>query len=97
MKNHQHPESQPLGLDEIMIVNPGSTPVRLVPLHSFRGLAQTTSYPPLFIGENGIVYALHGAEEPVRFGDLLLGEYGAFERFDDTMLGDERSDLEFIP
>jgi hypothetical protein len=94
LRNRQHTESQPLGLDEIMIINPGATPIRLVALHSFGGLANPTKRPPLFLGENGIVYALHGAEEPIRSGDLRLGAYGAFESFDVATLADDLSDLE---
>ena len=78
-----------------MIVNPGSTPVRLIPLHSLSGLANPIDRPPLFLGEDGIVYALHGVEEPIRPGDLILGEYRAFERINDSNLTDDLSDFEF--
>ena len=94
MRNRQRLESQPLGLDEIMIVNPGAKPVRLVQLGSLNGSTNPVHRPPLFLGDDGIVYALHGADEPLRPGDLLLGEHGAFERIEDPLLADELSDFE---
>jgi hypothetical protein len=82
LPDRQQLESQPLGLDELMIVNPGSAPVRLVQLQSMSTPAGERNRPPLFLGDDGIVYALYGAEEPVRLGDLKLGPHGAFERRD---------------
>jgi hypothetical protein len=78
-----------------MIVNPGSTPVRLIPLRTLSGSADPIDRPPLFLGDDGIVYALHGVEEPIRPGDLILGDYRAFEGINDSYLADDLSDFEF--
>ena len=94
MRNRRHLASQPLGLDEIMIVNPGSAPLRLsptTPLSGSYGLGQSYS---LFLGDDGVVYALHGPEEPVQPGDLRLGTDGAFHWVEDLDLGDDLADLE---
>ena len=72
MTRHIQSENQPLGLDEIMIVNP--TP----------GPAGQTGMPdqemPLFLGEDGMLYGLFGPQDPLQEGDLLLGQDGRFYR-----------------
>ena len=73
-------ENQPLGLDEIMIVNP--TPGQ-AGLHSF-GNPNESSMPdqdsPLFLGEDGTLYGLFGPNDPLQEGDLLLGQNGRLYR-----------------
>lgn len=94
MRNRRYLESQPLGLDEIIIVNPGAAPVRLNPIASLRAPYHLGERRQLFLGGDGVIYALHDAEEPIRPGDLLLGEDGAFHRIEAAHLGDDLSDLE---
>lgn len=76
MARHIYAENQPLGLDEIMIVNP--TPGQ-AGLYSF-GDPNQASLPnqdsPLFLGEDGTLYGLFGPQDPLQEGDLLLGEDG---------------------
>jgi len=77
-----------------MIVNPSSAPLRLSPIASLRGLSGLGQSPSLFLGDDGLIYALHGPEEPVHPGDLLLGADGAFHRIEDVDLGDDLADFE---
>ena len=94
MKNRRYLESQPLGLDEIIIVNPSSAPVRLNPIASLKTPRLSGVSPSLFLGEDGVIYALHGPEEPIRPGDVLLGADGAFYPVQDSDLSDDLSDLD---
>ena len=69
-------EDQPLGLDEIMIVNP--TPGQ-ANLHSFGHLNQASLHDqdaPLFLGEDGTLYGLFGPQDHLQEGDLLIGQNG---------------------
>lgn len=76
-----------------MIINPGSIPVRLSPITSLN-MPRPGNRLPLFLGEDGIIYALHGEDDPVRPGDLRLGDDGTFHRVSDPSLDDDLSDLE---
>ena len=69
MKRYIHPENQPLGLDEIMIVNPAPEQTGM-----------TEQDTALFLGEDGTLYGLFGPQDPLREGDLLLGQDGSFYR-----------------
>jgi len=73
-------ENQPLGLDEIMIVNPAPGQAGL---HSFGYPSQAgipDQDPPLFLGEDGTLYGLFGPQDSLLEGDFLLGEDGRFYR-----------------
>ena len=78
MARYMYSENQPLGLDEIMIVNP--TPGQ-VGLHYF-GYQDQAGTPdqgaPLFLGEDGTLYGLFSPQDPLQEGDLLLGQDGRF-------------------
>ncbi len=80
MARHIYSENQPLGLDEIMIVNP--TPGQ-AGLHSF-GYPDQAGTPDqdsqLFLGEDGTLYGLLGPQDPLQEGDLLLGQDGRLYR-----------------
>lgn len=69
MAKRIYSENQPLGLDEIMIVNPtpeqAGTPDQDV---------------PMFLGEDGTLYGLFGPQDPLQEGDLLLGQNGRLYR-----------------
>ena len=92
MRNKLQDESQPLGLDEIMIVNPGSMPIRLYAITALNNHQEAS--PHLFLGDDGVIYALHGREEPVRPGDFILRSSGECYRADMMNLGDDLADWE---
>jgi len=79
-RNRRYLEHQPLGLDEIMIVNPGPARAGLWPITPAHDLRQLGRSRTLFLGDDGVVYALYGPEEPVRSGDWQLGSNGRFSR-----------------
>ena len=80
MARHFHSENQPLGLDEIMIVNPTPEPAGLYSFSHPGQAGMPDQDPPLFLGEDGTLYGLFGPQDPLQEGDLLLGQDGRFYR-----------------
>jgi hypothetical protein len=89
-------ESRPLGLDEIMIVNPGATPVRLRPIAPLNSAYQPEQRPALFVGDNGVIYALQRPAEPVRPGDLILGADGTLGQVGAGVAGNQLAEGELL-
>jgi hypothetical protein len=77
LKKYQENYNKPLGFDEVIIVNP-RTAYRQSASGEQSGLKEIER--PLFLGEDGTLYALYGADDPLQAGDLLLGEDGQFYR-----------------
>lgn len=77
-RRHQH-ASQPLGLDEIMIVNPGAPTLQPWPIMRL-GTNAASAHPTLFLGDDGVIYALQAPGEPVQVGDMVVGADGTLKR-----------------
>jgi hypothetical protein len=71
---------QPLGLDELMIVNPGpAESSRLYQLQELGRANEPQELGQVFLGEDGILYQVQGldqTEELQGLGEFFLGEDG---------------------